>query len=42
MLEDDEPVAVIAKRFKVTQNAVRSWKKKLGFDVGEDDQKYSP
>lgn len=28
MFEDDEPVTAIAKRFKVTYNTVRSWKKK--------------
>ena len=42
MFEDDEPVAAIAKRFKVSQNAVRSWKKKLGYDGAEDDEQRSP
>ena len=30
MLHEGVPVAVIAKRFKVTQNAVRNWKRKVG------------
>jgi hypothetical protein len=36
MFEDNVPVAVIAKRFKVTQNGVRNWKKRLGYDVPDE------
>lgn len=38
MFEDDESVSAIAERFKVTHNAVRKWKKKLGYDVAEAKQ----
>lgn len=39
MFEDDEPVAAIAKRFKVTDNAVYNWKKKLGFDAPDPEER---
>lgn len=33
MLDDKKPISAIAKRFKVSDNAARNWKTKLGYDT---------